>query len=74
MSYRLDRLNQKRERDEGIVCDWYRKPIRDFKTDPGWFWLNVMFFAYMIFAGMFLVYAIYEMILGDMSLFRRHYP
>lgn len=72
MSYRLRRLDEKRERDEETVCGWYRKPIRDYKRDPSWFWMDVVFFGYMISVGVFLTYLAYELTFGSMSLFRPH--
>ena len=70
VSYRLQRLQQKRERDEGIACDWYRKPIRDYKRDPSWFWMDVMFYGYMVSVIVFLAYLLYELTFGSMSLFK----
>ncbi len=68
MSYRLEQLEQKRERDEERASEWYRKPIREFKTDPGWFWLNVFFVFYIVGSCVVLAGLFYEMFFGRLRL------
>lgn len=61
------RLRQKRERDYETAHAWFLKPLRDFKNDPSWFWLNVLFYAYMIFVAVVLVCLGYDLFFGELS-------
>lgn len=65
-------LGHKRQRDEETAFGWYRKPLRDLKNDPSWFFFNVLFFLYIGFSSVFLIYLGYELLFGSISPFRSH--
>lgn len=67
-------LERKRQRDEQAAFGWLHELVRDLKTDwhrdRPWFWLNVVFFTYMIGAGSFACYLLFELTFGSMSILR----